>query len=204
MGPRTACSQSNESGDRGPISHSLPLAGARDPNTARHQRMVEPTCPHAALGRRFEAAPFPPLRRFVATSAFIALLSPSFAVAEGDDSHRTQPLTDTRREMLEEYKFTPPGSRGAAPPSSLHSDAPASPQAHDSTLRDTVKMAPFEVREAGTPNVTLEPAAVPKSDGGAGRAAARLGIGVHHIEIGKVHVFVNTIFFVPFLVGFDW
>ncbi len=65
-------------------------------------------------------------------------------------------------------------------------------------------MAPFEVRETGASNAAPRPVASRISDTPGGRAAAKLGIGVHHLEIGRVHVFVNTLFYVPFLVGFEW
>jgi hypothetical protein len=150
------------------------------------------------------STPFNPLRRFAATSALIALLSPLVAAGEDDDSLGKQPLTETRREMLQEYKFTPAGTKTAALPSSLISEAPALPKTGVSTPRDVVRMAPFEVRESAETSATLSSAAAPKPDTPGGRAAAKLGIGVHHLEIGKVHVFVNTIFYLPFLVGFEW
>jgi hypothetical protein len=139
--------------------------------------------------------------RFAAPFALIALLSPLLAGADENGEHA---LTDTRREMLQEYKFAPPGTKAAALPTSLNSEAPAVGNSGTQTPKDVIRMAPFEVSETGGSIAALGPASVARSDTPAERAAVKLGTGVHHIEFGKVHVIVNTILYVPFLVGFEW
>jgi hypothetical protein len=106
--------------------------------------------------------------------------------------------------MLSEYKFTPSGTKAAPLPSSLRSEAPPDSPAIIPAAKDVVSMAPFEVRETGASNAALMPVAPKKPDNPQAVAAAKLGIGIHYMRLGKVRLFVNTIFYVPILIGFDW
>ncbi len=138
-----------------------------------------------------------PLRRIAATTAVLVLFYPFRTEGADPDCGRScgTHLTDIRREMLQEYRFAPQGTPVTPLPTSLHSDAPA---VHASP--DIVRMEPFEVRDVqAAPPVESSPPDKP-----AATAATRLGIGAHHMKLGKVHLTVNTIFYVPFLVGFEW
>jgi hypothetical protein len=142
------------------------------------------------------------LKRIAAFSAVVVLLSPFLAQGDEAASSSAPPLTDIRKEMLSEYKFAPSGTKAAPLPTSLHSDAPAQLSGAAPTGRDVVRMAPFEVRE--TSAAAFMPFAPAISAGTRATAASKLGIGVHHMLLGKVHVFVSTLFYVPILVGFEW
>jgi len=148
---------------------------------------------------------FIPLSRFAAPSIAIILCSPFFV--EGADSAppSAEPvLTEVRREMLSEYRYAPPGAKAFLAPSSLHSDARPLVATPAATGADVVKMAPFEVREAGAPQSPYIPLAQTESEKTPSSVAAKLGIGTHHMDLGKVHLFATTIFYVPILVGFEW
>ena len=65
-------------------------------------------------------------------------------------------------------------------------------------------MEPFEVRESGAseaPILASEPTA-PEAE--PATVAKKLGIGTHYAKLGKVRVFVSTVFYIPILAGFDW
>jgi hypothetical protein len=106
--------------------------------------------------------------------------------------------------MISEYKFAPPGTKPAALPSSLNSIAPAQPPTDKPSGRDVVAMEPYEVRETGAGTSAFLPLSPSKPDSPRTSAAAKLGIGLHRFHVGKLHCFVNTIFYVPILVGFEW
>jgi hypothetical protein len=144
------------------------------------------------------------VRRTAVTAVFTVLLA-SLRVRGAEETTAPQPLlSDVRQEMLSEYKFTAPGTKAAPLPSSLHSDAPAEAGMIAKARRDVVTMAPFEVRDSGVPPLALMPAVSESRSPERKTVAAKLGIGVHRLDFGKVHMFVNTVFYVPFLVGFEW
>jgi hypothetical protein len=142
--------------------------------------------------------------RRTATAAFTVLLA-TLPARGAEETPATEPLlSDVRQEMLAEYKFTAAGTKAAPLPSSLHSDAPAEVETIARARKDVVTMAPFEVRDSGVPPLALMPAVSESQAPERKTVAAKLGIGIHRLDVGKVHMFVNTVFFVPFLVGFEW
>ena len=146
------------------------------------------------------------MRRTAATTAALAFLLPLLAGGADFASSGTAaaaaepPLTDIRREMLSEYRFSPPGTEAAPLPTSLHSEAPAPPDGG----KDIVSMEPFEVHESRPLNSAYPPLAQKEPDKAPSTVAAKLGIGTHSVQLGKVRLFVNTVFYVPFLAGFSW
>jgi hypothetical protein len=106
--------------------------------------------------------------------------------------------------MLSEYKFAPPGTKVTALPTSLHSEAPPPSPAPAENGKDVVRMEPFEVHESGMSNAAYLPLARRAPDKPPATVASKLGIGEHSVEVGKVHAFVVTVFYVPILAGFSW
>jgi hypothetical protein len=102
--------------------------------------------------------------------------------------------------MLLEYKFTPPGAKVTPLPSSLHSDAPA----EAASPAEVVRMEPYTVSDTRAPTAGSLGAIQDKAATPASVAAAKLGIGVHQVKLGKLRLHVSTILYVPFLIGFDW
>jgi len=141
----------------------------------------------------------------LATASSIVVLFLPIAVEGQDDasSQSGKPDTEIRGEMLSEYRFTPPGSKPAAIPTSLQSDSPPLPVSSENK-GDIVKMAPFVVRESASSMAAYQsieqesPAKAPAT------VASKLGIGEHDFMVGKTHAFVVTVFYVPFLAGFSW
>jgi hypothetical protein len=133
--------------------------------------------------------------------SFVIFLFPF--VVEGQEAPPAETaLTDIRKEMLSEYRYAAPGIKPAKLPTSLQSDSPAFHAA--GTDEGVVKMEAFEVRESGfsssaTQSIEQHPPSKPPAT-----VASKLGIGEHDFEVGKVHAFVITIFYVPFIAGFRW
>jgi hypothetical protein len=102
--------------------------------------------------------------------------------------------------MLLEYHFQQPGAKPAQAPTSLQSEVPA-PLPTLVRSKDAVQMAPMEVTGARmadlggwAPAPAQEPATV----------ASKLGMGLKRMKLGKAHVFVYRIFYVPYLIGIEW
>jgi hypothetical protein len=145
----------------------------------------------------------PSVSRLVPIAAAL-LLSAPFGVRGADAAAAdTDPQTDIRKVMLSEYRYTPPGTKTAPAPTALTSASPA-PAAPSSGSADAVRMDPIEVRATGVPIAALLPLEQPAPEKAKATVASRLGIGVHYLKIGKVRLFMNTVFYVPFLVGFQW
>jgi hypothetical protein len=132
---------------------------------------------------------------------FVVLLFPF--MVEGQEAPPPEAaLTDIRNEMLAEYKYAAPGNKTAALPTSLQSE---SPKIYASgTEKDVVKMEAFEVRESGLSSAAYQSAEQQSPSKPPATVASKLGIGEHDFEVGKVHAFVVTIFYVPFIAGFKW
>jgi hypothetical protein len=142
--------------------------------------------------------------RLATTSLIGVLLLP--AVAKSQDatpSQTDEPHNEIRKEMLSEYRYAPSGSKPAAIPTALQSDSPPLPVSQE-TKGDVVKMEPFEVRESGSSNAAYLPLERESPAKTPGTVASKLGIGEHDFKVGKVHAFVITIFYVPFVAGFSW
>jgi len=142
--------------------------------------------------------------RLATASSIVVLFLP--IVVEGQEAASSQsvkPDTEIRSEMMSEYRFVPPGSKPAALPTSLQSDSPPLRESPENK-GDVVKMAPFVVRESGSPNAAYQsieqesPAKAPAT------VASKLGIGQHDFTVGRTHAFVVTVFYIPFLAGFSW
>jgi hypothetical protein len=135
----------------------------------------------------------------------LLILSQAFTLkADDSGAASTEPSTDIRREMASEYKYLPPGKRAEPLPSSLNSSSTGIPATPRSAEKDVVAMAPFEVRESGTPAM---PASMTESNAPKGSpitVAQKLGIGAHYAKLGKVRLFVSTVFYIPIIAGFDW
>jgi hypothetical protein len=144
-----------------------------------------------------------PLRRttFVAS---VLVLFPAFLAKGEENANSTEPrLSETRRQMLLEYTFSPQGAKPSEAPTSLRSEASVQPRAAAPSGSEVVTMSPFEVRGNAEPGA-IGPLAVSRTDDAPATVADRLGIGVHNLKLGKVHVFVRTVFYLPFLVGLEW
>jgi hypothetical protein len=143
-----------------------------------------------------------PLFPIAAVLAAGLLAVPQVGAADLAPATAAEARSVIRQEMLAEYQYTPPGTKAAALPTSLQSNAPSI--FTFTTPPDVVKMEKFEVQESGMgsskgalPNpedVTVPPRTV----------ASKLGIGVHGKDLGKVRVFAVTFLYVPVLVGFAW
>jgi hypothetical protein len=143
------------------------------------------------------------MRIATASSIFIFLLP---IVAEGQEASSSRadgPPTDVRGAMLSEYRFTPPGAKPAAIPTSLQSDSPPLPDSPASS-GDVVKMAPFEVRESSLSTAAVQSIEQPSTAKPPATVASKLGIGERDFMVGNVHAFVISIFYVPFVAGFSW
>ena len=105
--------------------------------------------------------------------------------------------------MLSEYRFTPPGAKPAAIPTSLQSDSPPLP-ASSAGGGDAVKMEPYVVRESALSNAALQSIEQPSPAKPPATVASKLGIGERDFMVGNVHAFVISIFYVPFVAGFRW
>jgi len=146
-----------------------------------------------------------PLRTVAASTTVIVLLSPFILSGEEASSANTaNTLTEIRRELLSEYKFSPPGTKATTLPTSLHSEGPPAISVPATNKKDVVRMEPFEVHESGVSNSAYQPLSDKAPDTPSATLASRFGIGVHHFQIGKTHMFVSTIFYVPFIAGFEW
>jgi hypothetical protein len=159
--------------------------------------------PDALGGGFYKDSSTPFLRQKFAAAALFAVLSPLLSLG-AEDAVSNSPPTEIRREMLLEYKFTAPGDKAAEAPSSLHSEATVRPLTGFPPGKDIVQMAQYEVREGGMPTPSLLPTAPIRAAGAPATVAGKLGIGVHYLQLGKVRLFVNTVLYVPFLIGFDW
>lgn len=137
--------------------------------------------------------------RFATALSILAFLSP--LVAEAQDVG--PPQTNVRGEMLSEYRFAPLESKSAAMPTALQSDSPPLPVLQQ-TKGDVVKMEPFEVRESGSSNAAYLPLERSSPAKKPATVASKLGIGERDFKVGKVHAFVVTIFYIPFVAGFSW
>jgi hypothetical protein len=135
----------------------------------------------------------------------VLLLWPVFTLHAEDAGVVLQdPPTDIRRQMASEYTYSPPGKKEEPPPTSLNSSVPGLPPVPGAPGKDVVAMAPFEVRESGS---AAMPALMPEAkapESGGNTVAKKLGIGTHFAKLGKVRLFVTTVFYVPILAGFDW
>lgn len=105
--------------------------------------------------------------------------------------------------MLSEYKFAPPGTKPLTLPTSFQSDAPPVPVPSGSS-GEIVKMEAFEVRESTLSIAAFDSPGRKSSNKPPATVAGKLGIGEHDFEVGKLHAFVITIFYVPFVAGFSW
>jgi hypothetical protein len=105
--------------------------------------------------------------------------------------------------MLSEYRFTPPGAKPAAIPTSLHSDAPPLP-AQPASSGEIVKMAPFVVRESSSQVAAYQSIGQQSPAKAPATVAEKLGIGERDFTVGNVHAFVVSIFYVPIAAGFRW
>lgn len=143
------------------------------------------------------------MRRTAKTLALLCLWSPRL-VQGGETPSTTEAPTDIRREMLSEYKFSAADAKPGPSPSSLRSSLPVQAAAVVPESKEVVKMDPFEVRESGAPSAALMPLAYPPSAPARTTVASKLGIGNHKFQVGKMHMFVSTVFYVPFLIGFEW
>jgi hypothetical protein len=144
------------------------------------------------------------VKRFATASSIVIFLLP--IVVEGQEAPSSQadrPLTAIRGEMLSEYRFTPPGTKPSALPTSLQSDSPPLPVSPAGS-GDVVKMAPFEVRESALSVAALQSIEQPSPEKPPATVASKLGIGERDFMVGNVHAFVISIFYVPFIAGFSW
>jgi hypothetical protein len=142
--------------------------------------------------------------RLATTSLIAVLLLP--AVAQCQDaapSQTEEPGSDIRGEVLSQYRYVPSGSKPAAMPTALQSDSPPLPVSQQAKA-DVVKMEPYEVRESGSSSAAYLPLERATSAKPPATVASKLGIGEHDFKVGKVHAFVITIFYVPFVAGFSW
>jgi hypothetical protein len=135
----------------------------------------------------------------------VLLLWPAFALhAEDSGVASPESSTDIRREMASEYRFSPAGKKEEPLPTSLTSSSPVLSTAPIAVGKDVVAMAPFEVRESGGSSLPMLESPTAAHDGTPGTVAKKLGIGTHFAKLGKVRLFVTTVFYIPILAGFDW
>jgi hypothetical protein len=117
------------------------------------------------------------------------------------------PHPEVRAQILSEFRFIPPDTPPAPTPPVLAAPAQApGPETLPFAGPDIVTMAPFTVRE--TTRMEELHAAILKDHSAAVTAAEmrRLGVGLHEISVGPLHLFAGTVFYVPFVVGggFAW
>jgi hypothetical protein len=135
----------------------------------------------------------------------LLLLGPVLSLnAEDTGAASSDTPTDIRREMASEYRFSAPGKKADPLPSSLNSSSTGIPTIPSAAGKDVVAMAPFEVRESGSSAVPVLSPEGGAPQGSRATVAEKLGIGTHYAKLGKVRVFVSTVFFIPVLAGFDW
>jgi hypothetical protein len=105
--------------------------------------------------------------------------------------------------MLSEYTYAPQGPKPTPAPDSLHSSATPALRGTPLPRNDAIAMAPFEVSGSkmtgGASLMALAEPAAPRPT-----VTEKLGIGVHHFKLGKVHMFTKTVFYIPFLIGIEW
>jgi hypothetical protein len=143
------------------------------------------------------------MRPATAGSILVFLLPIVVEGQEAPSSQADKPLAEIRGEMLSEYRFTPPGAKPAAIPTSLQSDSPPLP-ASSAGGGDAVKMEPYVVRESALSNAALQSIEQPSPAKPPATVASKLGIGERDFMVGNVHAFVISIFYVPFVAGFRW
>jgi len=141
--------------------------------------------------------------RIPATAACALGLFSALALGAGE-SPTPDPkpeLSDLRREMLSEYRLAPAGATSAALPSSLHSDSAPLPTPLLERSKDAVQMSPVMVN--GAPIAELEGVSS-NPDAGRTTVSSKLGLGLKRMKVGKVHVFMYRIFYIPYIIGIEW
>jgi hypothetical protein len=145
----------------------------------------------------------PSMRSTFSKTMFVFLATLTLKAQEVPSSTTEKHMTEIRKEMLSEFKYAPPGSKPAILPTSLRSDSPLV-NVTSGTEKDVVKMEAFEVRESGSSIRGFEPLEQQSSENAKPTIASNLGIGEHDFTVGKMHAFVISIFYVPFIAGFRW
>ena len=125
--------------------------------------------------------------------------------AEEGNAPVDDPQTDIRKEMLSEYSLTPskpdPASKAANADSVIVRAKVDPPSTYP---KDVIRMDPFVVQQPGSADTPSEPMLQVAPAARAATAATKLGIGVHHFRLGELRMFAGTVFYIPFVVGFEW
>jgi hypothetical protein len=118
--------------------------------------------------------------------------------AGGDAVPQEAPHAEVRNELLAEFTYTPPP---VTPPETsviLNAGVAAPDPVADAVV---VTMEPYTVREnlrmEYMHSQILEQHAKAKTD----LQMRRLGVGIHSLALGPVHLFAGTVFYIPFVIG---